>query len=61
MCIDLAPWKKTAFGASFFLLFPLALQKLGGKCLCSFPFLAVQDATFYSGDKIDKKDLSTGR
>ena len=24
-------------------------------------FLAVQDATFYSEDKIDKKDLSTGR
>ena len=24
-------------------------------------FLAVQDATFYSGDKIDKKYLSTGR
>ena len=28
---------------------------------CPFVFLAVQDATFYSGDKIDKKDLSTGR
>ena len=33
-----------------------------GRCfVIKGEFLAVQDATFYSEDKIDKKYLSTGR
>ena len=37
------------------------VEKIANAHFGKTPFLAVQDATLYSEDKIDKKILSTGR
>ena len=55
---------RVSFASPYWIVFVQLLNrnlKVSFSLLTFYVFLAVQDATLYSGDKIDKKDLSTGR